>query len=407
MKVSILTLAYNHERFIKQCLESIVVQETDFDFEVLVHDDASSDGTVEVIREVSERYDVPVRLVEQQENQYSLGRRNLLFRNLWHLASGEYIALCEGDDYWTDPHKLQKQVELMDNNPSLALCFHPVELVGEGKGRFPEGADQSQFTLQSLAERNFIQTNSVLYRRLESYDDFSTRDFTPGDWYLHLFHARAGDIAFIDETMAAYRIHDQGVWYGAKQDADSFWIVNGPFQLALYEELLKLFADDVDLIASISQNLHGAMSRLESLDAEDPSWLQSKISDYPVASEALLRWRSESLATQSEDFDFLQQQLTNLEGENKRQLEDIEQLQTLLRNRVADVESLRDVVKDQRLKNEHLVAEIADLQSTMAHQSEILNSILDSKPWAFRNRLASLTGRQVIDGRSVRDGEEW
>lgn len=121
VKVSILTTAYNHAPYIEQALESFLMQKTDFAFEVIVHDDASTDGTADIIRSYAEKYPDIIRPIFQKENQYSKGVYGYSFMK--PLVRGKYIAQCEGDDYWCDEFKLQKQVDYMEAHPECSFCF--------------------------------------------------------------------------------------------------------------------------------------------------------------------------------------------------------------------------------------------------------------------------------------------
>ena len=116
VKVSVVCLAYNHAKYIRDALEGFVSQKTSFPFEVIVHDDASTDGTDLIIKEFQSRYPEIIKPVFQKENQYSQGV-SIAQAFLYPLVHGEYVALCEGDDYWTDPLKLQKQVEALESHP--------------------------------------------------------------------------------------------------------------------------------------------------------------------------------------------------------------------------------------------------------------------------------------------------
>ena len=118
--VSIQCLAYNQEKYIRQCLDGFVMQETNFRFEAIVHDDASIDGTADIIREYSEKYPKIFKPIYETENQYSKGTLQSIMNNNTH---GKYIAICEGDDYWTDPLKLQKQVDFLEAHPDYGLVY--------------------------------------------------------------------------------------------------------------------------------------------------------------------------------------------------------------------------------------------------------------------------------------------
>ncbi|MCQ2340625.1 MAG: glycosyltransferase family 2 protein [Paludibacteraceae bacterium] len=121
--VSVSTIVYNHERFLRQCIEGVLNQQTNFAFEYLIHDDCSTDGSADIIREYAAKYPDVIKPVFETENQYSKG--GPWGSAVWNYprAKGKYIALCEGDDYWTDPLKLQKQVDFMESHPDYSVCF--------------------------------------------------------------------------------------------------------------------------------------------------------------------------------------------------------------------------------------------------------------------------------------------
>ncbi len=253
IKVSVLCLTYNQKDYIRQCLDSLLMQETNFNFEVLVNDDASTDETVNILREYQKKYPKIVKPIFQKENQYSKGKRNFILRYLLPKSRGDYIALCEGDDYWTDPNKLQKQVDFLENNKDHSLCFHPVRVIYENINKeeiFPDTNFTGSYTALELLKWNFIQTNSVMYRKMESYKDINY-DVAPGDWYLHLIHAHEGKIGFINEAMSVYRRHEDGVWWSAaSKNRDSFWIQQAIYYIKLCRELTKLFnnKEEIDKI---------------------------------------------------------------------------------------------------------------------------------------------------------------
>ena len=123
VKVSVICLAYNHEKYIGECLDSIVNQMTTFKFEVVINDDASTDNTANIIREYEERYPEKIKALYQKDNQYSKGVAIIEEKMLEH-ANGKYVAFCECDDKWTDLHKLQRQYEYMEHHPECSMCVH-------------------------------------------------------------------------------------------------------------------------------------------------------------------------------------------------------------------------------------------------------------------------------------------
>ena len=128
IKVSIICNAYNHEKYIRDALDGFVMQKTNFKFEVLIHDDASTDHTADIIREYENEYPDIIKPIYSKENQYSK-KDGSLSRIQYGRAKGRYIAICEGDDYWTDPLKLQKQYDAMEKHPEVDICAHAVNTV--------------------------------------------------------------------------------------------------------------------------------------------------------------------------------------------------------------------------------------------------------------------------------------
>ncbi len=253
VKVTVLCLAYNHAKFIRKALDGFVMQKTDFPFEVLVHDDASTDGTADIIREYAKRYPDVIKPILQTENQYSHGGA-ISRRFLWPRIRGVYVASCEGDDYWVDDRKLQKQADWLDAHPSSGLCFHYATVHWED-GRAPDETFPDErrfgkppFTFQGLLRRNFIQSSSVMYRwRLKGKESealFPGVKMTPRDWLRHLYHAEGGEIGFIPEVMSVYRRHSGGVWWGSESRDDRFYLRNGLKHLEFFKAVRELFAYD-------------------------------------------------------------------------------------------------------------------------------------------------------------------
>ncbi|CAM3587011.1 glycosyltransferase [Nocardioides zeicaulis] len=248
-KVSVVTITYNHEAFIEQALESILAQETDFPVELVVADDASTDATAGIVREVAGRY--PDRVVPLLR-PHNLGI-HANFVSALEATRGHYVALCEGDDYWTDPRKLQRQADLLDARPDVALCAHPVLTTWEGGEEpdvvWPTESERADLSYAALLRGNFVPTNSTLARRLDSYAMIP--DILPLDWYVHLLHARGGPIAMIEETMGVYRRHPGGVWYGSYGDPDAFWIGRAHGMAGFADAVIALVGDDEEQRAAI------------------------------------------------------------------------------------------------------------------------------------------------------------
>ncbi|MBJ6119789.1 glycosyltransferase [Pontibacter sp. BT310] len=214
--VSIICLTYNHERFIAQAIEGFLFQKTSFYFEIIIHDDCSTDKTREVIQPYVEKFPNLYRLIYQDINQYSLGKK--IIPLILPYCRGRYIALCEGDDYWIDPHKLQKQVDFLETNQDFNISFHRVKELKESGSEELSNLNSSDkeevYTIEDLAIRNFIHTPSIVFRNIFSSVGFPKwfNESPVGDYVLHMLNARHGKIKYFPEPMAVYRIHSGGVW---------------------------------------------------------------------------------------------------------------------------------------------------------------------------------------------------
>ena len=210
--VSISCITYNHAPYIRQCLDGFLMQECDFEYEILIHDDASTDGTSEIIREYQEKYPEIIKPIIQTENQWSQGVRGMMARFNFPRAKGKYIALCEGDDYWTDPLKLQKQVNLLEANYNSVICFHPMsELFIQGNQELQKKSifHKNITYRHHLLNINYISTLTVVFRR-ERYNENNLEklmNLSMGDYqlYLSLLMNSEDEIIYVDETMGVYR----------------------------------------------------------------------------------------------------------------------------------------------------------------------------------------------------------
>ncbi|MCX7856655.1 MAG: glycosyltransferase [Deltaproteobacteria bacterium] len=218
--VSICCTTYNHAEYIHDAILGFLKQKTNFTFEIIVHDDASTDGTAEIIKFYRDRYPDIFLCIFQKENQRSQGFRPLIDFVL-PMARGKYIALCEGDDYWTDPYKLAKQIEFLEANPNYSFCFHQVEM-RDGSGKFIQkfiGLPYTKvFQLKDLLVTNFIATCSVVYRRenlnVEEIPEEYFKMRIGWDWILHVLSAKKGDFVYLPDCMGVYRVHNKGMWSG-------------------------------------------------------------------------------------------------------------------------------------------------------------------------------------------------
>lgn len=212
-------ITYNQIDYIRQCLESLVCQETTFKYEIILHDDASTDGTTEIVKEFVERYPELIKPIIQTENQYS--KRDGTIGRAMDAAlspSVKYIAFCEGDDFWTDSLRLQKQVEFLENHPEHSMVFGAVDYL------FPDGHVEvvrryDHFTEQCpvkdfiIGGGGFVKVNSLLYRSVlkNNYPEWAA-NCPVGDSPFFLVMAIRGKVAYFDEVWSCYRVSAKGSW---------------------------------------------------------------------------------------------------------------------------------------------------------------------------------------------------
>lgn len=229
VKVTVYCTCYNHEKYIKKTLEGFLKQKTTFRYEVIIHDDASTDNSAKIIEEYTKKNPDIFISILQKENQYS---KKVKIRDLYiyPLIKGEYVAACEGDDYWDDENKLQEQVEILERNSDCVLCTHQVRKITED-GRLIEGdviprkelglkegiLSKDEFMMKLLSEGYIFHTSSFMYRKRmldlivrhtpKFYEMFPTKDFA-----MLVYLADIGGCYYIDKPMSVYRTNAIGGW---------------------------------------------------------------------------------------------------------------------------------------------------------------------------------------------------
>ena len=211
--VSVAIITYNHRQFISQALDSVLSQYHNFLIEIVISDDCSQDGTGLVIDEFQALYPDIIRRVDPPHN---VGMHANLDR-VWRSCRGKYIAMLEGDDWWHSPNKLLTQVVFMEGNPHLAASGHIIQKAKLIDGRIVIGhttpARPQQVGIKDLIRGNYIVTCSAMYRRgIIDNIPIWIRSLAMADWPLSLLHALHGQIGYINETLATYRVHGGGVW---------------------------------------------------------------------------------------------------------------------------------------------------------------------------------------------------
>jgi glycosyltransferase involved in cell wall biosynthesis len=221
LKLSVLVPTFNHENFIVQMIDGALMQKTTFDFEIVIGDDASTDNNPMIIKEYAERFPDKIKAFLHPQNLGPTEPRELGGKNnvafLFSQCQGEYIALCEGDDYWTDPLKLQKQVDFLENNPDYALCHHQLEVIYEDdspKHFFNLENQKKTSTIEDLlADKTwFLGTASTVFRNVfkQGMPDWWWKTAS-GDLGIFIEVARFGKIKYLSDSMGCYRKHRGGM----------------------------------------------------------------------------------------------------------------------------------------------------------------------------------------------------
>jgi glycosyltransferase involved in cell wall biosynthesis len=241
-------ITYNHEKYIAEAIEGVLMQKTDFPIELIIGEDCSTDNTRDICLEYQRKYPDIIKLLLPEKNQ---GMMQNAFNTL-KACTGKYIASCEGDDYWTDPYKLQKQVDFLEANADFSICFHAVKIKKELENIIvddyitPQVSDVTD--IYRLAQGNYIHTPSVVFRKKESVlqSFVGLGDLRVGDYVLHILNAQYGKIKKIPDVMAVYRA-GVGVWN----------VNDNRYRLEIWanmlDKLICLFAEDEKLTHILKQ----------------------------------------------------------------------------------------------------------------------------------------------------------
>lgn len=361
VKVSILSITYNQSNYIREALDSFLMQKTNFKFEVIIHDDASTDGTKEILEEYQNKHPEIIKPIYEKENQYS--KKNFEFiTDMYKAAHGDYIAFCEGDDFWTDASKLQTQLDYMEKNPEASLCFHQTRVFFEkGEDKDLIWPDKNkEITKNRLLVENFIPTNSVLYRR-QNYSMFRS-DVLPGDWYSHLYHAQFGDIHFIDKVMSAYRRHEGGEWWDSYEKPHKLQIKHGVKFLALDKEVARMYGERKEYKKAVEDRIYNDVSSLAQVDIDHGTELISEVAaKYP---EFISLYSRRVLAEANKYKPLLEQ----------KEIVD-EQIEVLS----GETEERQSI--------------IVELNKQINYYRDRLGLIENSRTWRFRNKIEGIFGR--------------
>jgi len=260
---------YNHEAYIAQALDSVLAQRTDWDYEIVVGEDCSQDDTRAILTAYQQQYPDRVRLLLHRQRQ-GVGSN---LRQVLAACRGEYVALLDGDDFWTSPDKLRRQVDFLDSDPEYTLCCHPVRIYAQDAEQFTgiQGENPEAlrtWTLHDVFDGSYWpRTSSIVYRA----DSFSVPDWitkvTNCDYVLITLCGDSGPFADLGpDAMSAYRVHEQGVWSGTEtvfrssETLNTRRLLNEHFDLK-YASALQVRAQMVELARTQLQSGDAAAAR--------------------------------------------------------------------------------------------------------------------------------------------------
>lgn len=285
VELTVLTMTYNHEKYIAECMESVLAQETPFPVRHLVLDHHSSDATPRIVADYAARHPSirPVLLSQRRLHEN--------VRGLFDRCRTKYAALCDGDDYFITPHKLRRQVDFLERHSDAALCFHPVLVTHEDGAEpgvypppslLPRGV-RTWYYLADLVRNNLIQTNSVVYRWrfTEGLPPWFRAELCPGDWYWHLLHAETGKAGFLTEIMSVYRRHAAALYADSYKHRLEHRRRYGMAELAAYAAVNTHFSGRyLEPISGRADDVFASFAEL-SVREDDTSLLDAAGNAYP------------------------------------------------------------------------------------------------------------------------------
>jgi glycosyltransferase len=222
--VSVIMITYGHEKYIEEAIRGVFLQKTNFPFELIISNDKSPDSTDEIVKNIIKYApeNISVKYIQHPENIGMLPN----FISTLKIATGKYIAVCEGDDYWTDENKLQKQIDFLEKNEDFTLTFHNVfirngETLRADLDYEKRLSSKNVYTINDLSKGNFIHTLSVVFRNMKiEFPEWYYTSFL-GDYPIWLWLSKKGKIKYFPEKMGVYR-ENVGVWSGKSQEEREF-----------------------------------------------------------------------------------------------------------------------------------------------------------------------------------------
>lgn len=287
MKVSVWMSAYNHEKYLAQCLDGVLMQKTNFDYEIILGEDCSADKTREIAINYQKKFPDKIKLYLPEKN---IGMMEMDVAT-WDMCDGKYIALLNGDDYWTDENKLQIQVDFLEKNPDTVMCFHKSKVENEIDGSSFETVylepDDTLPVESLLRGYNPIMTVTVLMRNILEMPDWYP-GMPYGDMPLYIMLSKKGKIKYIDKMMSVYRIHSNGNWQGETiynnlvKDLKFYNVINEYLNFKHDDLIKKVLSQryfDIIICDINKNNFEQAKLFFEKLILSDPDFLINNSED--------------------------------------------------------------------------------------------------------------------------------
>ncbi len=304
MTVSTIIVTYNHARFIAQALESVLAQDVSPDHEILICDDCSTDGTSDIVRKYEKDHPERISLFTSQVNLFDWSLISLAVQK----ARGAYIALLEGDDFWTCPQKLSRQAGFLEENRHFSCCFHNVLVIDETGRQLPRLHNHCERTVWGLSDvltTCFFQGSSTMFpasvlRAWFQSPLFHSCPMQSSDWGLYVFAAQQGSLGYLDEVMSVYRLHDQGFWSSVPQTTKferiiEFYRAIAPHVASEHQSLIQemIFKRSVDLSLEYERSADFAKAAMYLADvlAVRPVWAPQYIPAFYAGSWQALERR--------------------------------------------------------------------------------------------------------------------
>jgi glycosyltransferase involved in cell wall biosynthesis len=275
--LSVCLITYNHSKFIKEAIDSVLNQITIFKFELIIADDFSTDGTRDILIDYQKKYPNKIELILQEKNVGPAQN----FIDLISNKKGKYIAYFEGDDYWTNNFKLQKQVDFLEANLDYSICFHKVNILNENTNQFIESERKGieikdTSNIDDLINGNYIYTPSVVFRN-NFYLPSWYKEVKLGDWCLYILLTSKGEkIKYLNETMAVYRIHDNSIFSSNKNWPISKQIDFSYEDIKMYNILIYYFGNKSIYSKTLNKRKKISYLKIKNLYVSIKSYSESK-----------------------------------------------------------------------------------------------------------------------------------